>query len=109
MQKEVEKCAKCKLFYNSRVDSSSNGLQCHLKKRAPATEEESKSFWMQVMSVRLKAVTNLRGLGSGSRKISMQQCRAVEVVAVPAETLKTKRQSGGLKQATQKGRKKGKE
>ena len=49
------------------------------------------------------------GFGSRSKKISMQQHWAIEVVEVTAEMLNTTTQSGGLKQATQKRRKKGKE
>lgn len=57
----------------------------------------------------LKAVKSFLGFGSAGGRVSVQQCWTVQVAAGRAEMLNTKKQSGGLKQATQKRRKKGKE
>lgn len=57
----------------------------------------------------LKAVKGFLGFGSAGRRISVQQYWTVQVAAGRAEMLNTKKQSRGLKQATQKRRKKGKE
>lgn len=111
MQKWAERCAKCTRFLTwswfPRRRTSMLSLEEGTSYRKGI--QKSRSFRTQLMSTRLEGSLKFYRIWLRSSKISMHQCWAVEVVAVTAEMLNTKKQSGGLKQATQKRRKKGKE